>query len=290
MTEAIRRVAVVGPGTMGSGIAQVVAASGLPVLLLGRSNESSQKGLARIRADLQKEVQAGRRPPEEKEATLGRLAGGTDLRSVSEADLVIEAVPEDLATKQAVFRELDRICPPKTILASTTSALPIANLASVTDRPDRVIGLHFFNPPPVIEGVEVVKAEATSDETVGACLTFLWRLGKRPTVVRDGPGFVASRLLLAYLVEAARAVEDGQDPRAVDEVMARCCKMPMGPLALIDLIGVDVVLGVLKTLEDAYGARYKPPALLVEMAQEGKLGRKIGEGFFEYSTEDGKKK
>lgn len=282
MSDPFPQTGVVGPGTMGCGIARLLAGSGRSVRLIGPRDASLQEGLERIRTGLERAVQREQIEEETRQSILERIDPSLDVEDLRDVDLVVEATPEDLEVKQSVFDRLDRLTDSPTVLASTTSSLPIGRLAAATDSPQRVVGLHFFNPPTAVDGVEVISTDATDPEIIQQCTDLLKALGKQPVRIEDTPGFVASRLLMLYLVEAARAVDDSQPPEAVDTIMVEACNMPMGPLALLDMIGLDTALNVLEILEEAYGDRYRPPDFLYEWAETGKLGRKSGEGFFSY--------
>ena len=275
MSGPSEHVLVVGAGQMGGGIAQVVAASGRRVSLLDPAPGAVEHALARMRSSL---TRLGVEPGE----TLARVE---EVRDLVEADLMIEAVGEDAALKQDVFRRADAALPPHAILASNTSAIPIASLAEATGRPEQVIGMHFFNPVPVITLVEVIRAARTSDETVATILTLARDLGKEPVQARDVPGFVSNRILMPFINEAAYALMDAvADAAAIDTVATLGFAHPMGPLALADLIGLDTCVAIMEVLELGLGnARYAPCPLLRELVAKGRLGRKSGRGFFEHA-------
>lgn len=280
----IQRIFIQGAGTMGSGIAQVSAQAGFEVILMDLNRELVQRGMSSIDKSLQRGVEKGKVRTEEKVAILSRIITVTEVEEAKEADLAIEAVFEDLDTKKKVFKTLDEICPPHTILASNTSALPIAAMASATKRPDKVLGLHFMNPVPVMRGVEVIRAMTTSDETMRLGKEFVKRLGKEVVEAVDYAGFIVSRILDAMLNEAVRCVMDGNKPEEVDKAMKICTNFPMGPLELIDLAGADIVLHGLETMERDFGDRFHPAHLLLQMVRAGHLGRKSGKGFYNYSS------
>ncbi len=278
----IRRVFVQGAGAMGNGIAQVTSQAGFDVVMMDLSTDFVQKGMATIEKSLQRMVDKGKMKGEEKSAILSRIKPVTDLKEAKDADLAIEAVFEDLEMKKRVFRELDAVCPPHAVLASNTSALPIAAMAASTKRPEKVLGLHFMNPVPVMRGVEIIRAMTTSDETMAVGRQFLLKLGKEVCEAVDYAGFIVSRVLDAMLNEAVKCVMDGNQPAEVDRAMKVCCNFPMGPLELIDLAGVDIVLHGLETMEKDFGDRYHPAPLLRQMVRAGHLGRKTGKGFYNY--------
>jgi 3-hydroxybutyryl-CoA dehydrogenase len=273
------RVLVVGAGQMGGGIAQVMAASGRSVHLHDAVPGVVERALETMRRSLEKLAAKG--ADLDVDAVLARVEPSDDL---SPADLMVEAVVEDFEVKQDVFRRADQTMPPEAILATNTSSIPISSLADVTNRPDRVIGMHFFNPVPVMALVEVVRAEATSDATVAAVLELARELGKTPAEANDFPGFVSNRILMPFINEAAQALEQGvAEPEAIDTIAKLGFNHPMGPLALADLIGLDTCVAILEVLRDGLGdPRYEPSALLREHVIAGRLGRKSGQGFFTY--------
>jgi 3-hydroxybutyryl-CoA dehydrogenase len=273
------RVLVVGAGQMGGGIAQEMAASGRTVYLHDAVPGAVERALETMRRSLEKLAAKG--ADLDVDAVLARVEPSDDL---APADLMVEAVVEDFEVKQDVFRRADQTMPPEAILASNTSSIPISSLADVTNRPDRVIGMHFFNPVPVMALVEVVRAEATSDATVAAVLELARELGKTPAEANDFPGFVSNRILMPFINEAAQALEQGvAEPEAIDTIAKLGFNHPMGPLALADLIGLDTCVAILEVLRDGLGdPRYEPSAVLREHVAAGRLGRKSGEGFFTY--------
>ncbi len=280
----IKRVMVVGAGQMGSGIAQVAAQAGLQVWLRDLEPRFVERGLGVIEKNLARDVAKGRRTEEEKAAILGRITGTTELGPAAECDLVIEAIVESLEAKLALFRELDSICPEVTLFASNTSSLPITQLAAVTRRPDRFIGMHFMNPVPVMKLVEVIRGIATSDETYAAIRNLAEAMGKTPVEVNDFPGFVSNRVLMPMLNEAMFCVYEGiAGVEEVDTVMKLGMNHPMGPLTLADFIGLDTCLAILNVLYEGFkDPKYRPCPLLVRMVQAGYLGRKSGRGFYIY--------
>ncbi|MCL5957999.1 MAG: 3-hydroxyacyl-CoA dehydrogenase family protein [Chloroflexi bacterium] len=279
----VRRVAVIGAGIMGSGIAQVCAGAGYQVTLYDSSPQALEKGQASIKESLARFVERNRISSEEMEDTLAKIRlAHTLAEAVAEADLVIEAVLEDLTLKREVFAELDRVAPAGALLASNTSSLPIAAVAAATRRPERVIGLHFMNPVPLMNGVEVIRARLSSDEAVAVGIEFVKNLGKAPVEAVDYAGFIASRLLDVMLNEAVFCLMDGNKTEEIDRAMKVCTNLPMGPLELIDLTGADIVLHGLECLRREFGDKYRPAPLLVQMVRSGYLGRKTGRGFYEY--------
>jgi 3-hydroxybutyryl-CoA dehydrogenase len=274
------RVLVVGAGQMGGGIAQVMAASGRHVLLYDAAPSAVDKGLAAMRKSLER--LAGKGAPHDPEEVLARVEPVEDL---APADLLVEAVVEDAGVKQEIFRRADSVLPPGAVLASNTSSIPIASLAGVTGRPDRVIGMHFFNPVPVMTLVEVVRTPATSDETVAAVVELARELGKTPAEANDFPGFVSNRILMPLVNEAAYALADGvAEAEAIDTIAKLGFNHPMGPLALADLIGLDTCVSIMEVLRDGLGdSKYEPCPLLREHVAAGRLGRKSGRGFYDYA-------
>ena len=279
------RVAVIGAGTMGNGIAQVFAQAGHAVTLRDLDMAILDRARAQIDRSLAKLVETGRLPAADRAATLERIAASTDLAAVASADLVIEAVIESLETKRALFVELDRLTSPAAILASNTSSISITKLGAATRRADKVIGMHFMNPVPLMALVEVIRGQATSDETTRTVMDLARGLGKTPVEVSDFPGFVANRVLMPMINEAVFAVYEGvAKPEAIDEVMKLGMNHPMGPLTLADFIGLDVCLAILEVLHEGLGdPKYRPCPLLRRMVDAGWLGRKSGRGFYTYS-------
>lgn len=279
----IKKVAVIGAGAMGSGIAQVCAASGYEVYLNDVSAEMLKKARASIENSLARFVDRNKISAGEMEGALNRLHTTGDLAgAVKDADLVIEAVFEDLAVKKEIFKKIDEHAPLEALLASNTSSLPIAAIAAVTGRPARVIGLHFMNPVPLMKGVEVIRARLSSDEAVTAGIDFVKSLGKVPAEAVDYAGFIVSRVLDVMLNEAVYCVMDGNEPEEIDRAMKVCTNFPMGPLELIDLAGADILLHVMECLNKEFGDKYRPAPLLVQMVRAGQLGRKTGQGFYSY--------
>ncbi|HUJ91971.1 MAG TPA: 3-hydroxyacyl-CoA dehydrogenase NAD-binding domain-containing protein [Gaiellaceae bacterium] len=271
-------VLVVGAGQMGAGIAQVVAASGRRVSLHDAAPGAVERGVATMRKSLTRLAEKGGPDPDE---TLARVAPADGLVP---ADLMIEAVVEDAAVKEAIFHDADSVLPETAILASNTSSIPITSLAAATSRPDRVIGMHFFNPVPVLQLVEVIRGLETSDETAAAIVALAHDLGKTPAEARDLPGFVSNRILMPFINEAAYALLEGvAEPEAIDTIAKLGFAHPMGPLALADLIGLDTCVAIMEVLHHGLGdPKYAPCPLLRQYVQAGRLGRKSGRGFYEY--------
>lgn len=284
----IKRIAVIGAGQMGSGIAQVAAQSGFSVSLHDVAEEQVKKGLARIEGLLEKGVAKGKWTGEEKEAVLSRIQTTADLQeAVKDADLVIEAVVENMAVKTDLFRRLDQYSPKYAILASNTSSLPITEIAAATSRPESVIGMHFMNPVPVMKLVEVIRGLATSDEVNETVRNLAEKMGKVPVEVNDFPGFVSNRILMPMINEAIYAVHEGvASPEDVDTVMKLGMNHPMGPLTLADFIGLDTCLYIMETLYEGFGdSKYRPCPLLRKYVKAGWLGKKSGRGFYQYDNE-----
>jgi 3-hydroxybutyryl-CoA dehydrogenase len=278
-------IGVVGSGTMGNGIAQVFAQRGHSVILrdldeaiLDRARKQMEKNLTRL---IEKEAIS----PGDKSATLARIRCVTELKELAAADFVIEAVVEDVEVKTGVFQELDKICRPESILASNTSSISITRLGSATNRPEKVIGMHFMNPVPLMPLVEVIRGQATTDQTLRTVVQLARQLGKTPVEVSDYPGFVSNRVLMPMINEAIFAVYEGvASAEAIDQVMKLGMNHPMGPLTLADFIGLDVCLAIMNVLQDGFGdSKYRPCPLLKRMVAAGWLGRKTGRGFFTYA-------
>ncbi|HET9506361.1 MAG TPA: 3-hydroxyacyl-CoA dehydrogenase NAD-binding domain-containing protein [Gaiellaceae bacterium] len=271
-------VLVVGAGQMGAGIAQVVAASGRRVSLHDAAPGAVERGLSGIRRSLEKLAEKGGAQPDE---VLARISAADDLVP---AELMLEAVVEDAAVKEELFRRADELLPPEAILASNTSSIPITSLAAVTGRPERVIGMHFFNPVPVLKLVEVIRAVQTSDETAAAIVALAEELGKVPAQANDFPGFVSNRILMPFLNEAAYALMEGvAEAEAIDTIAKLGFAHPLGPLALADLIGLDTCVAIMEVLHEGLGdPKYAPCPLLRQYVAAGRLGRKSGRGFYEY--------
>jgi len=282
--EDVRTVGVIGCGLMGSGIAEVVARAGQHALVLETSDELAERGRQRIETSTLRAVERGRLDAEERAAALGRISLTTDVQDLSDVDLVIEAATEDHDTKVGMFRRLDEVTKPEVILASNTSSIPIADLGAATSRPDRVLGMHFFNPVPVMGLIELVRAISTSDDTMAFGRAYGVVLGKTTVESRDRAGFIVNALLIPYLNGAIRMLEDGFATREdIDTAVHLGLNHPMGPLRLIDLIGLDTHLFIANVLfEEFKEPTYAPPPLLRRMVTAGRLGRKVGRGFYDY--------
>jgi 3-hydroxybutyryl-CoA dehydrogenase len=284
---AIKNVGVVGCGLMGSGIAQVAAEAGYAVIVREVSEELLQKGLGRIDAFLQKGVQRGKLAPESKAEVMGRLRGTTSLEELAACDIVVEAVVESLELKREVYRALDAACPPHTLFASNTSSLSITEMAASSGRAARFVGLHFFNPVPLMKLVEVVRSPLTSAEAFEQAYAFATSLGKTPIRASDRTGFIVNRLLVPYLLDAIRALEEGVGSvEDIDRGMQLGCGHPMGPLTLLDFVGNDTTYYIANIMFDEFREkRFAPPPLLKRMVQAGLHGRKSGKGFYDYSAD-----
>lgn len=280
---AIQNVFVMGAGVMGNGIAQVVAESGYNVTLMDIKEEFINKALASIEKNLDRKIQKGTIQEGDKANILSGIKTTIDVKHAQDADLVIEAIPEVLELKLNTFKELDSMCPEHTILASNTSALPISAIAAATKRPEKVIGIHFMNPAPVMKGVEVIPGRHTSDEVLETSKEFVKSLDKEPCEARDYAGFIVSRLVDVLMNEAIRCVMDGNKAEEVDKAMRLCCNFPIGPLELCDLAGADIVLHGTEIMYAEFGERLQPAPLLKSMVRSGDLGRKTGRGFYDYT-------
>jgi 3-hydroxybutyryl-CoA dehydrogenase len=280
----IRKVGVLGAGLMGSGIAEVCAKAGYDTAVREVSDDLVAKGMSRVDGSLARAVEKGKLPPADRDAARARLSATTRLEDLADCDLVVEAIVEDLEVKKETYRELDRICKAPTIFCSNTSSLTITEMSAATRRPDRFAGLHFFNPVPVMKLVEVVRTIATSEETVATVFDFARSLGKEPIRTQDNSGFIVNRLLVPYLLDAVRALEDGVGTKEdIDKGMELGCGHPMGPLKLLDFVGLDTTYAIAEIMFDEYREkRFAPPPLLKRMVLAGRYGKKSGRGFYEY--------
>lgn len=280
----MNKVMVLGAGTMGSGIAQVMAQAGLKVVICDIEERFLQKGLSAIEKNLDRLVNKNKISAEDKEIIKGRITTSLNMAEGADADLVVEAIVENLEVKIKTFKDLDRVVKEDAILASNTSALSISALAAATNRPDKVIGMHFFNPVPVMQLVEVIRGAATSEETVQAINELAKNLGKTPVVINEAPGFIVNRLLIPMINEAAYALMEGvAKAEDIDTAMKLGANHPIGPLALADMIGIDICLAVMETLYQEFGdSKYRPCPLLRKLVRAGYLGQKSGRGFYQY--------
>ena len=280
----IKTVGVIGAGTMGNGIAHVLARSGYHVVLVESQQAALDRGLQSINKNLEREVAKNKITAQERESALKSIDAVLDRRAVSKCDFVIEAAFEKFEVKQEIFRDLDQFCRPDVILSSNTSSISITKIAAQTKRPDKVIGMHFFNPVPMMKLVEVIRGIATSDSTLAITRDLALKLGKTPVEVNDAPGFVSNRVLMPLINEAVYAVMEGvASAEAVDEVFKLGMAHPMGPLTLADFIGLDVCLDIMRVMHNGLGdPKYRPCPLLIKMVDAGWLGRKSGRGFYQY--------
>jgi len=279
----IKNVFVIGAGTMGNGIAQVSAQAGYSVLMSDIKDDFVKKGMASIEKSLDRGVKKGAMTENDKANVMSRIKTTLDIKDAKDADLVIEAAPEVLDLKKNLFRQLDEICQADAILATNTSSLPIGEIAAVTKRPRKVIGIHFMNPVPVMKGVEIIPGRHTAVDVLEASKEYIKKIGKEPCEARDYAGFIVSRLVDALMNEAILCVMDGNKPEEVDKAAKLCLNHPMGPLELCDLAGADIVLHGLETMYEEFGERLMPAPLLKNMVRSGDLGRKTGRGFYDYT-------
>jgi 3-hydroxybutyryl-CoA dehydrogenase len=280
----INTIGVIGAGTMGSGIAQVAAGAGFQVIVCDLEDSFVQRGLTAIRKNLSRAVEKGKKSRDEADAILGRLRGTVDLTAIKDADLVIEAIVENMALKKKLYAEMDRLCRPETVFASNTSGLSITEMGSATKRPEKVVGMHFFNPVPVMKLVEVTRGAATTAETAALIVELARKLGKEPISVNEAPLFVVNRILVPMINEAAFVLMEGvASAEDIDRGMMLGANHPIGPLALADLVGLDVLLAVMDTLyQETQDSKYRTCPLIRKLVRAGHLGRKTGRGFYTY--------
>ena len=280
------KIGVLGTGTMGAGIIQVLAQNGYEVVMRARRQESVDKGIATVEKNLAKMVSKEKMTEDEKNEIMGRIQGSTDISIIKDADLIIEAATEEMESKKALFKELDELVKPEAIIATNTSSLSITEIAAATNRPDKVIGMHFFNPVPAMKLVEIINGLNTSEETNKTIVELSEKLGKTPVEVAEAPGFVVNRILVPMINEAVGILADGvADAQGIDNAMKLGANHPMGPLELGDLIGLDVCLAIMDVLYNEYGdSKYRAHTLLRKMVRGGKLGRKSGQGFYDYTA------
>jgi 3-hydroxybutyryl-CoA dehydrogenase len=283
MEMEIKKIGVVGAGQMGSGIAEVALTSGFDVLMRDVTMEAVQKGRLRIVTDFDKRIQKGKMTDVEKETILQKLSTTIKLEDLGKCDFVIEAAVENIPLKWEIFTKLDEVTPKETILASNTSSISITRIASVTRRPDRVVGMHFFNPAPVMKLIEIIRGLVTSDETFRITRELSLKMGKTPLEANDFPGFISSRLIFSFMNEGIYTLYEGLGrAEDIDAIMKMGANHPMGPLELADLVGLDTCLSVMSVLQEAFGDKYRPCPLLTKYVEAGYLGVKTGRGFYQY--------
>jgi 3-hydroxybutyryl-CoA dehydrogenase len=286
--EDIKTVAVIGAGIMGTGIAQVFAQAGYTVFMRDVDYEITRRGFNSIKFSLQKLVEKGKLKTEEAQEVLSKVIPTLNLKeAVTHSDFIIEAVPENIELKKRVFKEIDQLCPKHAIIATNTSTLNVSEIANVTERPDKIVGMHFFNPAPIMKLVEIVQAHCTSLETINTVKELALKLGKTPVISKDSPGFIANRIAVLMLNEAIYALYEGvASAKEIDTALRLGYNHPMGPLELVDLIGLDTTLFIMETLYREFGdPKYRPCPLLRQMVRAGYLGRKSGKGFYDYRTQ-----
>lgn len=281
----IKRIGVVGAGQMGSGIAEVALSAGFGAIMRDISADAVKKGENRIVANLERRVEKGKLSGKEKESMLGRLQTTTRLEAFAECDFVIEAATENIALKKEIFQTLDRVTQKETILASNTSSISITRIASFTTRPERVLGMHFFNPAPVMKLIELIRGMGTGEEVFQLARDLCVKMGKTPVEARDFPGFISSRLIFSFMNEGIFALYEGLGKKEeIDTIMKMGANHPMGPIELADLVGLDTVLSVMHVLQEAFGDKYRPCPLLFKYVEAGYLGVKTGRGFYDYPS------